>query len=406
MNGQPDMGSTAPEDSWTVHQQLIFNPIPDEVGSFGLFVQHELPQDLPRFEFHLDGSGISIDVDSAWGYSFEGGQKLEWNGLTESPRAHLTLSLNSSTDGRYIDTPTWTLAQRPRYSIAPKTLADNIDLRKNCHVSGEGVVSEDANLLYFGEYDEWSTNIEGETIRLIVPEAASLSADPRDILETLVHTSVTLDVNCRNEEVVVFVAPTENVDWEFTGISDAKGAFWVQDHHRVDTLQQSVGGCAWVHEYVHTRQEFTEKTTRNMDWLYEAFASYYASLLPFRQGRIGYDDFMSYIRTDDDMEAVLTDSYTVVRPSRAPYTKGRRVLAALDCEIQSRSDGRSSLLEVFRRLNEITYSELSYAEFESLLDDLPGGPYSDWLQRYVHSPACPSIPDSRNCFGIWISGPD
>lgn len=395
-------GSSVP---WTVHQQLTFRRIPESPGVFGLFVQHELPDGLPKFEFQIKGRSSAVDLESVWGYTFESDQRLVWDGLTTKPRAHLTLSLNSAAEGQYADTADWTLARKPLYSVSPRRTADDLDLRQEYRVAGDGVVSDDADFLYLGEYDEWSVRAGDETIRLIVPVVADLNADPRAVLRTLARASKDLDVGCRSEEVVAIAAPTGEMSLDNAGLYDSSSGFWVKDDHRIDTLQQGAGGSTWVHEYVHTRQGFVEQSTKQTSWLIEAFASYYAGLFPFRQGRVSYEEFLSYVRTDVADDAVLTDTYTLIGSSIAPYTKGRRVLAALDCKIQRASDGTATLLDVFRELNRLDTEELTYTVFEEIFEQFPGESYDRWLERYARSSDVPPVPDSRNCFETWVSGP-
>lgn len=393
-------------DEPTVKQQFTFKRTPDTAGSFNLFVQHELPESLPRFELHLEGHGTATNLRTAWGYTFEDGRKLVWDGSTTSPRAHLELSLTANAERWYVDTGDWTLAKYPLYSVFPREVASVVDLEERYRVVGEGVVTEAARLLYLGEHSEWSARVDDTTLRLVVPAPAELSAEPREVIDTLARAVVAFDVDCRNDSVVAIAAPTREVDeLDVAGVSDGTSGFWVRDDHRVDTVSQGIGGCAWIHEYLHTRLDGFEGVTRHLSWLTEAIPSYYAGLLPLRQGRVPYDEFLSFVRTDRDSDAVLTDSYTL-GGSTAPYTKGRRVLAALDCKLQRESDGAACLMDMIRELNDYEDVEITYSMVEAVLESLSDWPVSRWLDRYARTTAVPEVPDSRNCFGrTWVSPP-
>ena len=111
---------------------------------------------------------------------------------------------------------------------------------------------------------------------------------PRSVLDSLADASNALRVGDRDDEVFVVAAPTSGVQWGVRGYQTGESDLWVRDVEPVDSAENP-----WVHEYVHTRQDFA--LDPEMRWFREASASYYAALLTYEQGRVPYDGFSQRI---------------------------------------------------------------------------------------------------------------
>lgn len=126
-------------------------------------------------------------------------------------------------------------------------------------------------------------------------------------------------------------APT-GPDWGPLGIEYDGSDAWVRADARLDRVTN-----VWLHEYVHTRQQYdlTEATR----WSEEGTADYYAALLTFEQGRITFSAFRDQRRRGSSGPAarsVLTNPDAWER--NANYRKGALVWGVIDYHIRTAGD--------------------------------------------------------------------
>lgn len=422
----------------TIRQRFTFQRKPATVGAFTLFVQHSIPDSIPRFALNLGGRWSEVTVQNIHGYSSETGGRLVWDGSTRNPEARLTVSLTDAL--HYRDSEDWTIASKPLYSTSPAgrdttTATDSgssdrrvIDtplgrvqkgtpndmpegssaggppgysVEAEYDVAGEGVVGETGGILYLGEYDEWSrTTDDGQRIRLVVPDVARLTPEPAAVVEALARAATELDVGTEHDSMLAVAAPTRGVDWSHRGIGGDDG-FWVRDDLRLDS--STFGGSPWLHEYVHTRQRFRDELTPATTWLTEAVASYYGAVLCFRQGLFSFERLLDQVRSrtsPGSSRGPLTDrtEFTDDNENHLDYRKGSRVLAALDCKIQDDTAGRATFENVFRQLNAYD-GQITNSSLIRMIVDITGNPeYHDWFSRYVGSSDVPEVPESEKYF--------
>jgi hypothetical protein len=268
------------------------------------------------------------------------------------------------------------------YERPPSTAEPDVTERA-VGTAGEGVVG--TGYAYLGPAETYGRTVEGERIRLVVPDAAAdrMVASPRDVLAALATAARDLDVGGRNERVTVFVAPPpiEAPGRLSRAGPDDRVDAYVRADEPLDTPDN-----AWLHEYVHGRQDYRPAET--LAWLDDGLAEYYAALLTYEQGRTSETAFYEYVRTDESADAILSEA---AFGESASYEKGRRVAAALDAVVRADSEGLRSLQDVVARLNDAD----GRVDRETLRDAVAGAAGSDhdeWVTRYTTTPATPPVP--------------
>lgn len=217
-----------------------------------------------------------------------------------------------------------------------------------------------------GDYGVVESTTPGEhRFRVIVPEGVSLTADPDAVLASLAHARHNLEMGHRHDDVVGFVAGRSDEPRRFVprGVPE----FVVSSDARP-------GGPAnpWVHQYVHTRQNFS--TTPDLRWLYEGSAAYEAALLSLQRGSANWTAFQDVSTTGQYASVDLSDP-NAARFRAASRAKGAAVVAALDERIRRATDGRRSFDAVLRRMNQRNQA-VDTATFERIVADVAGEPGS------------------------------
>jgi len=250
-------------------------------------------------------------------------------------------------------------------------------------VVGEGVVGP--AYAYLGPAETYERTVGGETIRLVVPDAAEPAESPATLIDALAGASRDLRIGGRAERLTVFVAPAPIAVAGRLSRTTADGR---QDAVVGADRPIATPDNTWFHEYVHSRQAYG--TAEGLEWLDDASAEYYAALLTYRQGRISREAFYDYVRTDRYGDAVLAESASVTDP--ASYFKGMRVLAALDAEVRAASGGDRSLDDVLAGVNAHD-GPVTRPVFARQARRAAGEPLDDWLETYVGTAASPPVPD-------------
>jgi len=173
-------------------------------------------------------------------------------------------------------------------------------------------------------FKEHRRTVDGETFRLVVPEAATLRESPEAVLSALAAASGRLDVRMRSDEVFVVAVPND-VDWGPPGLKYGRSDAWVVADERLEKSNP-----VWFHEYVHVRQRFSnsnDDTAAEVGVLVEAQADYYAGLLALETGRTDFGDFSDLLERGERSryaDGVLIDRSTWDDPD-TDYAKGARL---------------------------------------------------------------------------------
>ena len=340
---------TTESDEITVTTTL--DRTPETVGEIEVTVAVSIPDRVTQLTAELPDRARVTETD---GFSRESGTNYTWDGATDRPTATYRVDPNRlsdregplSVDGQYLfaDTEEWALVRIPQTGITGRyTGSTPLGLDRETEINGPGVAGE--RMAFLGKSDVRTRHAHGQTFRLVIPAAADLESEPREILDSVAGAADRLQVGPKDDEVVMIAAPTDRVEWTVRGLQIGPADFWVRDNEGVATASN-----VWIHEYVHTRQEYT--AAPSAEWITEGTASYYAALLPLETGQIEFSAFQRQLQTGaatSQQRAVLSD------PSRWPdfanYRKGALVAGDLDRRIRVTTDQEATFDQVLRELN-------------------------------------------------------
>jgi len=355
-------------------------------GTVSIQIEYEFSNTLTAFEIAIPPN---LSVSHVVGFKNEG-DRCVWDGETELAEIQGVIQASNTAPGKYhfVGDGDWAIIQRPPLSISYQYIGNSPNISRHYSVRGDGITSSDGCVMYLGPHEEYTHQAADQNFRLAVPKPANLRENPLDILNSLGFASEQLEVGGRNQSVIAIAAPT-GAAWSSRGVQSGANGFWAQDSCNLDNINNT-----WVHEYIHTRQEWDE--TSATKWLTEATTEYYAALLTYQQGNVPFSAFYDHISTSRDGGSVL------VNPSQwtsneAYYTKGRRVLAALDVEIRRNTDNEKTFQSVFFHLNKhngaLSHNDLVNAVNSEVDQDL-----EDWLDQYVRGSDLPNIPNQESLF--------
>jgi hypothetical protein len=360
---------------------------PDRPGEIRVRARFDDPDNLVELEAELPARATVVETD---GFSSSDGQ-YAWDGNTDAPSVTYRLPVNETRDaegplaGRgdytFVDTGSWALVRTPQVGVSWSWRGDNVTLDRRTTVAGEGVTSEAISFL--GPYTEYDRRAHGQRFRLIVPAAASLSESRSRIFESVTAASASMRVGDRDASVFMFAAPTTNAGWAVQGLQTGGNSFWVRDTERVSTADN-----VWLHEYVHTRQNYDRNDGTR--WFTEASATYYAALLTFEQDRIGFDRFSDRLQLGNRRAG---SGVTLAQPdtwdAMTPYLKGALVAGELDRQIRLATDGRT-LQAVFQRVN-VADGPLTAAALRDIVAGVAGSEVGRTAARYTTTDTVPSM---------------
>lgn len=327
---------------------------PTQVGEITVQVAVSIPDRVTQLTAEVPDRARVTDTD---GFSHAGDDDYSWGGADGSPTVTYRVDPNRlsdrdgplSVDGQYLfaDTDEWALVRIPQTGITGRyTGSSSLELDRETAIDGPGVAGD--RMAFLGPVDVRTRRAHGQTLRLVIPTAADLEAEPGAILDSVANAAGRLQVGDRDKEVLMIAAPTGSIRWTVRGLQVGDSDFWVRDTEGVATASN-----VWVHEYVHTRQDYT--AAPSAEWLTEGSATYYAALLPLETGRIDFEAFRRQLATGaaaNQRRAVLTD------PDRwddfANYRKGGLVAGDLDRRIRVATNREATFDTVFRELNSAT----------------------------------------------------
>ena len=332
----------ATTETLDINQELRLTP--RRPGEITVVLQYGTPANLVELETTLP-SDATVTATDGFSRDDEG---YVWDGETADPSVTYRLPANRTrdrsgprSDGDYLfaDPGPWALVKIPQFSASWTWRGgDRVTAVRRTTVPGEGVAGD--RMAFLGAHTERRRTANGQTFRLVVPEQASLASSPEDILDSVADASERLRVGTPDDSVVMIAAPT-TVEWSVFGLQNGESDFWVRASERVDSANN-----VWLHELVHTRQEY--ERTAGTRWFTEGSAVYYAALFTFQQGRVGFDGFSDRLRAGERQSVVLSNPD--MWSNDAPYRKGALVAGDIDRRVRLASDG-GTLQSVFRALN-------------------------------------------------------
>jgi len=388
-----------PADGILVTRTVALDPEP---GRIGVTVEYALPSSIRSFSTTLPAvSRGRATVVATDGLTRTGDGRYRWDGETDVPTLTATYAVPTDeldVGETSVDPGPWALVRAPSVSAEWRYAGTAPAYREELRVAGEGVAGD--AMAFLGPATTSRRRVDGRTLSLVVPDAADPTSDPAAILATLAAADRSLGVrDGGGDRVVAFAMPDGTVDTAADGTSLGDD-LWVDASRRA----REGGHNLWRHEYAHTRQAYDADAS--MAWFDEGSACYFAHRLSLAAGDGGFETFRDGVTRDaalaDDDGAVLADPDTWGDPV-VEYTRGCRVLAALDARVRAASDGERDLADVLARMN-ARDGTITYPAFRRLVADVAGEPQDAWLDRHVVGAATPAVPEAPARFGVGGGG--
>jgi hypothetical protein len=335
----------------TIRLTQEFRRLPDRPGTVRVRLVYRIPDPVVSLQAELPDETELVESE---GFDRTNETHLRWTGTTRGPTLTYDLAVNETidrtgpqaADGRYLyaDTDNWSLFERPSTPTYWEAVGGtSFAFERRSSTDGPGAAGQ--WLVFLGAHEVHERTAHGQQFRLVVPADANTSEPPSAILDALASGSDALRVGDRDESVFLVAAPTGTVAWGVRGLQTGDSDVWVRDGERLDEPDN-----AWLHEYVHTRQDFTP--TGDTLWFREASASYYAALLSLEQETVEFERFRDRLAEGAEPRydgAVLSNVSTW--QADPDYHRGALVAGELDRRLRVGSDRERTMQDVFRAMN-------------------------------------------------------
>ena len=377
--------------------EYVVSRTPADPGHVDVTVRFDLPGSVSELAVQPPPDATVAATDG-----FEREDSLRWDGATRGPTVTYRRAVNVSVDaggergGRrgylYADTGDWVLMRAPSVAFRYRASGE-LAVNRTVRAEGDGVAG--GSMVFLGNHTLHERTAAGQRLRLVVPRAANLTESPDAILGAVGRASERLSFGQRDPTVTMVAAPTGSVRWASTGLQRGPADLWVRDVQAVGTAEN-----VWVHEYVHTRQDY--RTTDATRWTVEAAADYYAALVAYESGSLAYDEFRVHLR---EGRAARFEGSVLAEPSTwdgtlANYVKGALVLGALDRQVRLESGGDATLQDVFATAE--AGERFEERELLDAVETAAGTETRAFAERHTRTAAVPEVwnrSEHREAFG-------
>lgn len=255
--------------------------------------------------------------------------RLNW---VENAAIHsVRYRMNDSDLRSYPSTDAWLLTATPDHGTTSVYLTPE----------SRGYVGSE--LAFLGPYKTVNTTVGCQTITAILPQATlpGRTLVIRDRLQELTQAASALQLGHHHSHVRAFVVttPLEN---DRDGFNPS-----LENEFVVSTETDQPPSTIWIHEYVHTMQDFA--TDQSAKWTIEATAEYLSYRVALEHGYISpwkYDAFLAGSRTGS-WDTNLSEAD---HPHPVSYRRGGALLA--HAEQQLHEAGNGSIVEATRQWNQ------------------------------------------------------
>ncbi|WP_135303463.1 M61 metallopeptidase family protein [Haloarcula amylovorans] len=392
-DGAPNMAASSGQtdgDGGAINVRYVVYSLPEQTGRIQVTAVLEIPERVTGLSVRAPSDATVLDADELQST----GSRWEWDGQSETASLTYLLPVGMETayGQRTAASEEWSLVVRREVSLrarwrwqkGPSPGWNETMVVPKGH---EGVAGPSA--VYLGPHETSVRATNAGTIQLVIPEAATLRPDRAAVLDTIAAAQRSTTIGPAHEHLLVIAVP----NWLAPGgYVPANGApvMLVSADEPVATPRN-----VWVHEYRHTRQYF--RTSREMRWLEEGSADYYAARSTLDQGRISYERYRKRVTTDRFADADLTEPKTWSNPD-TPYDKGGRVVAALDVQIRLATGGERTFADVLDRLARSS-DQVTLASFTETVSAVAGEDLEAFVRDAVTGPA-PPVPADPDGDGV------
>jgi hypothetical protein len=375
LGGAGGAGQSSSADDGTLNVSYTYRRLPDERDVVEVRMRIPATPGVDRVRIGFPEGSTVVTTDNVR----DDGSTYEWTGDDPATVVY-RLRIDWSYTGNSRDS--WTLLEH----LPPTIRSDPaVEANETIAVAGTGYVGN--RTLVLGDHDVYRRQVEGQTIDLVVPGDLPLRYGPDRTADALANVSRSLAVGARDEVVHAFATPkirTEATILEFDGFALDGNTVLVDADAEL---------AAWIHEYVHTRQAFSN--AESLRWLTEGSARYYEWLLAIESGYADWGDLRGVLGKAANDDSVLADPDTWGGESE--YAKGALVLAAVDREIRAATDGERTLEDALRRINgrETAPTVETFVRAVSEVGGLDAGATAE---RYVTTAGVPEVRSTTEAF--------
>lgn len=388
----------------TITQEITFDRTPNKTGEVKATYDYDLPSSVSSFTVRFPKpstrAATPIAVTDTENVENETRDDRPFFTYTWSEKQQgdpsITISMDVSSD-RFqapnggVDTEDWAFVQTIHPSIRWEHYGSAPDFARESSTAGAGYTTE--QYVFLGEHSVVEQEATEETIRVVVPDAASPVSQPDTISSELARASDKLEIGGKSDTVHAFILPS-SVPSSNPGAASGD-SFWVQG-------DVSIQSDTWYHEYVHTRQEFD--LAEDLLWMREGSAEYFGLKLQVNLGHEEYVGLQNQFQTRT-ADGVLSEPGTW--EYNPQYVRGSKVLAVTDQKLRESSNGRVTLSSFFQTMNQQD-DQIHGREFIAAVDDRTDGDYEAWGEQYINrdneveAPTSPytytlaSVPDPDN----------
>lgn len=326
--------------------------------------------------------------------SFDCNLSTEQQGVLVSEYKNGTVKLNMPQVLTGVSTINYsTYVKKPGWAVIPK---DNLDqevattnpcLKNPEYKPGKefnGTVYTGPNFVYIYE-NQTGMNItkfetHGATVRIYEPGNTNLPEFGREsVIKSYAYARSQLSTN--KDEITVFVTPEKYGAYGMHWSSGEDGSLiWVADSIVANLNTSSV----WVHEYVHSQQEFG--TDEHLTWFVEGSAEYLSTKYSINSHSVSNESAYYALKSHDYYTGTLYEPESWEYDEIA-YFEGELVAMYMDYSLQQNN---SSLEEMIYWMNE-QEGEVSYAEFRDEFEKRTSTETAEMLDKYVKTQASPEI---------------
>lgn len=299
-----------------------------------------------------------------------------WDGETETPVIEYTLQTHPSwythEDIMLENIRTEHFYGRPFYVRAGEG-----HLIGNFEYSTAGPGGHAGDVIFFGEATVERHSIGNTTVPFVVPASLDQEVNTETAARAMAHTHRALNL-------------TDDVHLKAVWYTNEISAPGVEIFNHIKLKPSATANTA-RHEYIHTQQHFGGP---NLGWFSEGSADYLASLAAVLDGNRTLDKFYLDANTTIDSEANLLE----YEDDDAHYTKGERIVAAMDARIRDETDGEASVVDLVRALNRRNPKNASKPAIDYLFDELERlttTNTSEQIRPHLTEPTVPDLPSQE-----------
>lgn len=202
-------------------------------------------------------------------------------------------------------------------------------------------------------------------VKVVKPVSLTDVENPESTTKTFAELTRLLNLSQSDQDTALVLVPPE----------DAKAAGWATGNtFCLSGQSRYIWDGLIVHEYVHTRQDFS--VSSDMHWIVEASAFYYMAIVPYQRGTMSEQRASERVYSDRGGVLTTSEDYGLYA------ARGPTVLAALDHEIRDRTDGSKTLENVLQEMNKQN-QDVTYSRFKDIVADVAGERLDSWLDKRV-----------------------